>query len=43
MTNAVEVITSVERQRWSGAEKERIVAAAMEPRAVASEIACAGG
>ena len=44
MTKAVEVITSVERRRrWSRAEKERIVAAAMEPRAVASEIACAGG
>jgi transposase len=32
MTKAVEVITSVERRRrWSLAEKERIVAAAMEP------------
>jgi transposase len=35
----VEVITSVQRRRrWSRAEKERIVAAAMEPGAVASEI-----
>ena len=32
----VEVITSVERRRWSRSEKERIVAAAMEPGAVAS-------
>ena len=33
----VEVITSVQRRRsWSRAEKERIVAAAMEPGAVAS-------
>jgi len=40
MTNArVEVITSVQRRRhWSRAEKERIVAAAMEPGAVASEV-----
>jgi transposase len=45
MTKAqVEVITSVERRRrWSRAEKERIVAAAMEPGAVASEIARAAG
>ena len=36
----VEVITSVERRRrWSRAEKERIVAAAIEPGAVASEVA----
>jgi transposase len=37
MTKAqVEVITSVQRRRhWSRAEKERIVAAAMEPGAVA--------
>ena len=36
MTKAqVEVITSVQRRRhWSRAEKERIVAAAMEPGAV---------
>jgi transposase-like protein len=37
MTTQVEVITSVERRRrWSRAEKERIVAAAMEPGAVGS-------
>jgi len=36
MTKAqVEMITSVERRRWSRAEKERIVAAALEPSAVA--------
>lgn len=41
---AVEVITSVERRRrWSRAEKERIVAAAIEPGAVASEVARAAG
>ena len=40
----VEVITSVQRRRrWSRAEKERIVAAAMEPGPVASEIARAAG
>jgi len=41
MTKAqVEVITSVQRRRrWSQAEKERIVAAAMERGAVASEVA----
>jgi len=44
MTKAVEVITSVQRRRrWSRAEKERIVAATMEPGAVASEIARAAG
>lgn len=45
MTQAqVEVITSVQRRRrWSRAEKERIVAAAMEPGAVASEVARAAG
>jgi transposase-like protein len=44
MTKAVEVITSVERRRrWSRADKERIVAAAMEPGAVASEVARAAG
>ena len=45
MTKAqVEVITSVERRRrWSRAEKERIVASAMEPGAVASEVARAAG
>jgi transposase len=36
----VEVITSVQRRRiWSRAAKERIVGAAREPCAVASEIA----
>jgi transposase len=40
----VEVITSVQRRRrWSRAEKEQIVAAAMEPGAVASEVARAAG
>jgi transposase len=45
MTNApVEVITSVQRRRrWPRAEKERIVAAALEPGAVASEVARAAG
>jgi transposase len=45
MMNAqVEVITSVQRRRrWSHAEKERIVAASMEPGAVASEVARAAG
>jgi transposase len=45
MTKAqVEVITSVQRRRrWSRAEKERVVAAAMEPGAVASEVARAAG
>jgi transposase len=40
----VEVITSVQRRRrWSRTEKERIVAAALEPGAVASEVARAAG
>jgi transposase len=40
----VEVITSVQRRRrWPRAEKERIVAAAMERGAVASEVARAAG
>ena len=45
MTNApVEVITSVlRRRRWSSEEKRRIVAAAIEPGAVASEVARAAG
>jgi transposase len=45
MTKAqVEVITSVQRRRhWSRAEKERIVAAAIEPGAVASEVARTAG
>lgn len=45
MTKAqVEVITSVQRRRhWSRAQKERIVAAALEPGAVASEVARGAG
>ena len=44
MTKRIEVITSVQRRRrWSRAEKERIVAAAIEPGAVASEVARAAG
>ena len=40
----IEVITSVQRRRsWSRAEKERIVAAALEPGAVASEVARSAG
>ena len=40
----VEVITSVQRRRrWTRAEKERIVAAAIEPGTVASEVARAAG
>jgi len=40
----VEVVTSVQRRRhWPRAEKERIVAAAMEPSAIASEVARAAG
>jgi transposase len=40
----VEVITSVQRRRrWSRAEKERMVAAALEPGAVASEVAREAG
>jgi transposase len=40
----VEVITSVERRRrWSRAEKERIVAAAMEPGAIAFAVAREAG
>jgi transposase len=40
----VEVITSVERRRrWSRAEKERIVAAAMEPGAIALAVAREAG
>lgn len=42
--NRIEVITSVERRRrWSRAEKERWVAALMEPDANASEIARKAG
>ena len=44
MTKPVEVITSVQRRRrWSRAEKERIVAAALAPDAVASEVAREAG
>jgi transposase len=44
MTKTVEVITSVQRRRrWSRAEKERIVALALEPGSVASEVARAAG
>ena len=44
MRKTVEVITSVQRRRrWTRAEKERIVAAAMAPGAVASEVARAAG
>jgi len=40
----VEVITSVQRRRrWPRAEKEKVLAAAMEPGAVASEVARAFG
>ena len=40
----VEVITSVQRRRrWTTAEKEEIVAAAIAPGAVASEVARATG
>jgi transposase len=41
MTNAaVEVITSVQRRRrWSAAEKEQLVAAALEPGATVSAVA----
>ena len=40
----IEVITTVERRRrWPRAEKERIVAAAMEPGAVASVVAREAG
>src|SRR5215467_2768180 len=40
----VEVIKSVERRRrWSRAEKDRIVAAAMEPGAVSSAVAREAG
>ena len=45
MTNtAVEVITSVQRRRrWTAAEKERLVAASLEPGAVASVVAREAG
>jgi transposase len=42
--NQVEVITSVQRRRrWPISEKERIVAEALAPGAVASEVARAAG
>ena len=42
--NQVEVITSVERRRrWSSAEKERLVAALLEPGAVVSALAREAG
>ena len=42
--NQVEVITSVQRRRrWLISEKERIIAAALEPGAVAFEVARAAG
>lgn len=45
MTNPpVEVITSVQRRRrWSGAEKEQLVAATLEPGASVSALARAAG
>jgi len=45
MSNSpVEVITSVERRRrWSAAEKERLVAASLEPGAVVSALAREAG
>jgi transposase len=44
MTMQVEMVTLVQRRRrWSRAEKERIVAAAIEPGALASEVARAAG
>jgi transposase len=45
MTNGrVEVITSVERRRrWSWAEKQRLVAATLEPGASVSSVARAAG
>jgi transposase len=44
MMTQVEIMTSVRRRRrWSRAEKERIVAASMEPGAVASEVARTAG
>jgi transposase len=40
----IEVLTLVQRRRrWSRAEKEQIVAAALEPGAVASDVARVGG
>ena len=43
-STAVEVITSVQRRRrWTAAEKERLVAASLEPGAVASAVAREAG
>ncbi|TBC53061.1 hypothetical protein ELH36_37205 [Rhizobium ruizarguesonis] len=40
----IEVITSVERRRhWSREEKERLVAAALEPGTVVSDVARSAG
>ena len=40
MSKAIEVITSVERRRvWSAAEKERLVAASLEPGSSVSAVA----
>ena len=44
MSNAIEVITSVERRRrWSTAEKERLVAASLETGASVSVVAREAG
>jgi transposase len=44
MTKQIEVITSVERRRrWSREEKERLVAATLEPGTSVSEIARSAG
>ena len=43
-SSRVEVITSVQRRRrWTSAEKEQLVAASLEPGAVASQIAREAG
>jgi transposase len=44
MTKRIEVITSVERRRrWPAAEKERLVAASLQPGAVVSALAREAG
>jgi transposase len=44
VSKAIEVITSVERRRrWSAAEKERLVAASLEPGARVSAVAREAG
>jgi transposase len=44
VSKAIEVITSVERRRrWSAAEKERLVAASLEPDASVSAVAREAG